>query len=73
MMPPRPMAPAGSPQGGADPATQMAVRNALAGRGMPSAYGQIANRAALSAIAGPGGPTLPAPQGMSGGASPNAG
>jgi hypothetical protein len=68
MMPPRPMAPPAPPGGGADPATQMAVRQALAGRGMPSAYGQLANRAALSPLMGPGGPPLPPP----GGAQPNA-
>jgi hypothetical protein len=50
----------------------MAVRQALAGRGMPTAYGQIANRAALAPLMGQGGPRLPPPQGTTP-AAPNAG
>ena len=42
-----------------DPATAFAVRNALASGRMPGAYGQIAQRAALSPLLGPGGPPLP--------------
>jgi hypothetical protein len=61
------MAP-GGPPGGADPATAMAVKGALMGRGLPSAYGQIANRALAGLVAGPGGPALPGPGGQ-----PNAG
>jgi hypothetical protein len=71
MMPPqgpgRPMMPAPAraasapPVGSVDPASTMAVRGALMGRGIPSAYGTIANRAMASALAGPGGPQLPAP------------
>src|SRR4029077_1741226 len=63
MMPPmqgRPPAPAA---GGPDPATAMAVRGALGGGAMPSAYGQLATRAALSPLMGPGGPRLPRPGG----------
>jgi hypothetical protein len=40
----------------------MAVRSALAGRGMPTAYGQLAAKAALSPLLGPGGPPLPGGQ-----------
>jgi hypothetical protein len=64
--------PGGPPPGAPDPATQMAVRQALAGRGMPTAYGQIANRAALAPLMGQGGPRLPPPQGTTP-AAPNAG
>jgi hypothetical protein len=66
--PPRPMAPpppappmAGPARPSADPATAMAVRSALAGGAMPTAYGQLAQRAALSPLHGPGGPPLPRP------------
>ncbi len=55
-MAPRPQAPPGGPT---DPATAMAAKNALIGRGLPSAYGQLAQRAALSPLMGPGGPQLP--------------
>jgi hypothetical protein len=71
-MPPRgPMptggaAPSMSPAVPPDPATAMAVKQGLMGRGLPSAYGQIANRALAGAVAGPGGPQLP-------GGPPNAG
>jgi len=56
-------APRPAPSTSLDPATAMAVRGALAGKGMPSAYGNITNNAMLSAIAGPGGPPLPKPGG----------
>jgi hypothetical protein len=67
MMPPPgarpPMQPAPAPRplpapgGGApDPATVLAQRQALMGRGPPSAYGQLANRAMVSPLFGPGGP-----------------
>ena len=82
MLPPpnamRPSAPAMAPPvsmpqgGGPDPATQFAARQALQGRGMPSAYGQLANRAALAPLFGPGGPRLP-PAGGNVPAAPNAG
>lgn len=65
--------PGGAPGGGggADPATQLAVRNALRGMGGgPSAYGQIATRAALSPLMGQGGPPLPPPASQQAGASP---
>jgi hypothetical protein len=61
MMPPRPMAPP-SPMP-ADPMTRAAIGNALATGRMPTAYGQIAQRAALSPLLGPGGPPLPGPGG----------
>ncbi len=64
MMPPRP---AGPPGGAPDPATAMAVRQALAGKGMPTAYGQLAQRAMASPLMGAGGPPLPPP------GAPNAG
>jgi hypothetical protein len=54
----------GPPPGAMDPATALAVKGAMMGRGPPSAYGQIANRALASAIAGPGGPALPPPRQM---------
>jgi hypothetical protein len=61
MMPPQAPRPAGpAPM---DPATAMAVRGALMGKGMPSAYGQLTNKAMLSPLMGPGGPPLPGPQG----------
>jgi len=63
MMPQAPQQPRPMPQP-ADPATAMAVRGALAGGRMPSAYGQLAARAALSPLLGPGGPPLPAPGGQ---------
>lgn len=61
MMPPRPpMPPPGPPTGGGpDPATQAAMRNALATGRMPTAYGQLAQKAAMSPLLGPGGPPLP--------------
>jgi len=62
----RPPVPMGGGGGaGPDPATAMAVRGALAGGAMPSAYGQLATRAALSPLLGPAGPRLPAPGGPS--------
>jgi hypothetical protein len=66
-MAPRPMAPQGmppprmAPAAPTDPATAMAVKGALMGRGLPGAYGQIANRALAGLVAGPGGPALPGP------------
>jgi hypothetical protein len=66
----RPMLPQGAPSPRmapampADPATNMAVKNALIGRGLPSAYGQIANRSLAGLVAGPGGPALPGPGGQ---------
>jgi hypothetical protein len=63
MMPPRPpMPPPGPPTGGGpDPATQAAMRAALATGRMPTAYGQLAQKAAMSPLLGPGGPPLPQP------------
>ena len=61
-MPPpmsRPLPPSTPAAPPPDPATAFAVRNALASGRMPSAYGQIAQRAALSPLLGPGGPPLP--------------
>jgi hypothetical protein len=59
LMPPSPqIAP---PQG--NPAAAMGVQQGLQGRGLPTAYGQIANRAMASTLFGPGGPPLPPPQG----------
>ena len=65
MMPPRPpMPPPGPPTGGGpDPATQAAMRAALATGRMPTAYGQLAQRASMSPLLGPGGPPLPPPAG----------
>lgn len=64
MMPPQP--PMSPPRGSISPATQIAQQQALQGRGAPSAYGQIANRALGSALFGPGGPQIPAPGGAPG-------
>jgi hypothetical protein len=58
-MMPRMAPPQGAGGGGMDPATTMAVRGALMGKGIPSAYGQLTNRAIGGAIAGPGGPPMP--------------
>jgi hypothetical protein len=66
MMPPRPMAPPPPPMPPADPMTRAAIGNALATGRMPTAYGQIAQRAALSPLLGPGGPPLPGPGGQNG-------
>jgi hypothetical protein len=47
-----------------DPATQAAIKSALiGGRGPPSAYGMLTQRAAMSPLMGPGGPPLPMPGG----------
>lgn len=54
------------PVGSSDPATAQAVRRALAGGQMPTAYGQIAERAIASPIAGMGGPAMPKPGGAGG-------
>ena len=58
--PQQPLAP---PQGSTSPdlATRLAVQQGLQGRGPPSAYGMLANRAALSPLMGPGGPPMPQP------------
>ena len=57
MAPPQAMPP--RPPQQVDPATQAAVRGAIRGLPMPGAYGQLAQRAALSPLFGPGGPPLP--------------
>jgi hypothetical protein len=62
MMPPQPQP--RPPGGGMDPATAAAVKSALiGGRGPPSAYGMLTQRAAMSPLMGPGGPPLPMPGG----------
>jgi len=62
MMPPQAPRPAGPAP--VDPATQAAIKSALiGGRGPPSAYGMLTQRAAMSPLMGPGGPPLPGPQG----------
>ena len=63
-----PMVPQGQPRpagppAAVDPATAQAVRGALAGGGLPSSYGMLAQRAAGFPLAGPGGPPLPQPGG----------
>ena len=63
MMPPRPMQPTAPPAGSFDPASAMATRQALMGGRMPTAYGQIATRAAGQSLFGPGGPPIPRPGG----------
>lgn len=57
--PNRPMQPSPTPM--PNPAVQQAMRAAMAGRGPPSAYGQIAQRAMASPLNAPGGPPLPGP------------
>ena len=64
MMPTMPQRPALPPAGATDPATAQAVRRALAGQGLPTTYGMIADRAVAGNIAGMGGPTLPKPGGV---------
>ena len=61
MGPRPPQAPMAPPAGATDPATAMAVKRALAGGPMPTAYGQIAERAAGGLTAGMGGPQIPRP------------
>ena len=63
MAPPRPPPPMAPPTGSFDPASAMATRQALMGGRMPTAYGQIAARAAGQSLFGPGGPSLPRPGG----------
>jgi hypothetical protein len=61
-MMPNPNQPTQMPRPGSpDPATAMGVRQALQSGQLPSAYGQIANRAIAGLVAGPGGPALPRP------------
>jgi hypothetical protein len=62
MMPQSPLVPGAT--AGVDPATRMAVQQGLQGRGLPTPYGQIAQRAAMGAVFGPGGPSLPRPGGQ---------
>ena len=62
MMPPRVTPPMAPPVGSMDPATSAAVRSALTGRGLPTAYGQLADRAMGGLVAGPGGPPMPGPR-----------
>jgi hypothetical protein len=71
-MPPQGMMPPQRPPGAPpmpDPATAMAAQRGLAGGGLPSAYGQIANRAVMSTLFGMGGPRMP-PPGAGQGAGP---
>lgn len=58
-----PVNPLQPPRGSTDPANAMAVGRALMGQGMPTAYGQLANRALAGNIAGMGGPQIPRPPG----------
>jgi hypothetical protein len=58
-MPPR----AAGPPPGPDPAVAAMARNALATGRMPSAYGQLTQRAAGFPLNAPGGPPLPQPGG----------
>ena len=62
----RPQAPMAPPVGSAPPDAMQAVRRALAGQGLPTAYGQIADRAVAGNVAGMGGPQLPKPGGLAG-------
>jgi len=60
MMPQAPVRPA-MPAAGPDPATAAAVKGALASGRMPSAYGQLTQRASGFPLNAPGGPPLPQP------------
>jgi hypothetical protein len=63
-MMPNPNQPTQMPQRGSpDPATAMGVRQSLQSGALPTAYGQLAQRAALSPLMGPGGPSIPKPGG----------
>jgi hypothetical protein len=70
MMPQGPLIPGAT--AGVDPANRMAVQQGLQGRGLPTAYGQIANRAMSSALFGPGGPAMPKPGGQGVAGAPGA-
>jgi hypothetical protein len=63
MMPRAPQPPMAPPVGSTDPSTAQAVRRALAGGQMPTAYGQITDRAVGGLTAGMGGPQMPRPGG----------
>jgi hypothetical protein len=60
-MMPNPVNPVQMPQPSGNPATQMGVSRALMGAGLPTAYGQLANRAISGLVAGMGGPQMPRP------------
>jgi hypothetical protein len=63
-MMPNPNQPTQMPRPGPqDPATAMGVRQALQSGNIPTAYGQLANRAIAGLVAGPGGPPIPRPGG----------
>jgi hypothetical protein len=62
-MMPNPVNPVQMPQPSANPATTMGVQRGLMGGGMPTAYGQLANRAISGLVAGMGGPQIPRPGG----------
>jgi hypothetical protein len=70
MLPPGGLIPGAT--AGVDPANRMAVQQGLQGRGLPTAYGQIANRAMAGALFGPGGPSLPKPGGQGVAGAPGA-
>ena len=62
--PPGPLLPPQRPPGplaGLDPATAIAAQRGLATGQLPSAYGQISNRAMANALFGMGGPRMPPP------------
>jgi len=65
MAPPqqRPMAP---PPGPINPEAANAIRQSLATGRMPTAYGQLTQRASQFPLNGPGGPPLPSPGGQNG-------
>jgi hypothetical protein len=65
-----PQSPMIAPPG--NPAAAMGVQQGLQGRGMPTAYGQIANAAMSKALFGPGGPSMPKPAGQGVAGAPGA-
>jgi len=63
MVPPQaPQRPPGQPA--VSPVAAQAIQSALAGRGLPTSYGQLAARASGLPLFGPGGPPLPQPGGQ---------
>ena len=63
MMPPPQQRPPQPPPGPIDPAAANTIRQSLATGRMPTAYGQLTQRASAFPLNGPGGPPLPQPGG----------
>ena len=63
MMPAAPQRPMAPPPGPINPEAANAIRQSLATGRLPTAYGQLAQRASAFPLNGPGGPPLPSPPG----------